>query len=371
MHTLYSSILCSIFLFALHHSHAQDVPILFVTQIPESADFATIGSTFANHRGSVQSAPRGGDLYIRYPDGTLKNLTREAGYGVSAEFQDENAIAVRDPCVHWDGTKALFSMVIGSPARQFQQKNYFWQMYEISGLGKEDTPAITKIPNQDEAYNNITPIYGTDDRIIYTSDRPFRGQQHLYPLLDEYETTPTNSGIWKLDPTSGSIELLDHAPSGDFTPIIDSFGRVIFTRWDHLQRDQQADSDAIGGTFRGMFTCENEKENSPKRLVVDDIAAGDLNNSEVFPEPRSDRPELLAGTNILGHRYNHFFPWMMNEDGSAQETLNHIGRHELHHFFERSLNDDPNLVEFIGERKALNVFQIQESPDYRRNLLRY
>ena len=39
--------------------------------------------------------------------------------------------------------------------------------------------------------------------------------------------------------TSGQLSILDHCPSGNFNPIIDSYGRVIFTRWDHLQRDQQ------------------------------------------------------------------------------------------------------------------------------------
>lgn len=93
-------------------------PILFVTQIPIAADFTTIGSTFGNHRGTMQSVGRGGDLWIRYPDGTLKNLTQAAGYGVTG-FQDDNAIAVRDPAVHWEGSKAIFSMVIGAP-EQYQ-----------------------------------------------------------------------------------------------------------------------------------------------------------------------------------------------------------------------------------------------------------
>ena len=53
----------------------------------------------------------------------------------------------------------------------------------------------------------------------------------------------TVSGLWVLDPATGRLDLFDHAPSGDFKPTVDSFGRVIFTRWDHLQRDQQADAD--------------------------------------------------------------------------------------------------------------------------------
>src|SRR5690242_21696881 len=56
-------------------------PILFVTQVPPEGDFTSVTSTFGNHRGTIDSAPRGGDLWIRYPDGSLKNLTRAAGFG--------------------------------------------------------------------------------------------------------------------------------------------------------------------------------------------------------------------------------------------------------------------------------------------------
>src|SRR5262249_19173639 len=84
-------------------------PILFVTQVPFGNDFATVNSVFGNHLGNTGSGPRGGDLWIRYPDGSLRNLTAEAGYGLAAHQE----IGVREPSVHWSGTKALFSMVIG------------------------------------------------------------------------------------------------------------------------------------------------------------------------------------------------------------------------------------------------------------------
>ena len=73
--------------------------ILFVTQVPIPADFTSIGSTFGNQSPSLDSCGRGGDLYIRYPDGTLRNLTRAAGYGAWG-LQSSNGIAVRQPCVH-------------------------------------------------------------------------------------------------------------------------------------------------------------------------------------------------------------------------------------------------------------------------------
>jgi hypothetical protein len=113
-------------------------PILFATQIPIRDDFVTIGSTFGNHEPSMQQAARGGDLYIRYPNGVLKNLTQLAGYGSAGEFQDDDSIAVRDPAVHWDGNKAIFSMVIGAPEQQYQWETYYWQLYEVTGLGQGD-----------------------------------------------------------------------------------------------------------------------------------------------------------------------------------------------------------------------------------------
>jgi hypothetical protein len=127
---------------------ATPFPILFVTQVPIPYDFTAIASVFGNHRTDMDSVGRGGDLYIRYPDGTLKNLTALAGYGLPGGFQGSTSIAVREPSVHWSGTKALFSMVIGAPPQQYQYVTRYWQIYEVTGLGVGDTPVITKVPNQ-------------------------------------------------------------------------------------------------------------------------------------------------------------------------------------------------------------------------------
>ena len=334
-------------------------PIMFVTQVPVRADFTTIGAVFGNHHADIQSATRGGDLWIRYPNGTLKNLTAAAGYG-SAGQQGANAIAVRDPDVYWDGSKAVFSMVLGAPTQRYQVATFYWQLYEVTGLGVNDTPVITKVPHQPASFNNVSPIYGTDDRIIFTSDRPRNGAAHLYPQLDEYELAPTNSGLWSLDPATGNLRLLNHAPSGDFTPLIDSFGRVLFTQWDHLQRDQQADADAMGTNTYGTFNYSDESAGATR-----------LNDrTEIFPEPRSTRTDLLAGTNLAGHSFNQFFPWQINEDGTDSEVLNHLGRHELHGYIAGALTDDSNITEYYGQysrfnpNRAENLLQLAEDPQH-------
>lgn len=331
-------------------------PVMFVTQFPIAEDFTTIGSTFGNHSGEISVTGRGGDLYIRYTDGSLRNLTQETGYGMTG-FQGADAIAVRDPAVHWSATKALFSMVIGAPPEIFGERNYFWQMYEITGIGQGQTAVITPLANQPLNYNNITPIYGSDDSIIFTSDLPRTKNRFNYPQKDEYESAPTNTGLWKLNQHSGEVTLLQHSPSGSFSPLIDSSGRLVFTRWDHLQRDQQASP--INNIEAFNYLSEPTDANTPR---VDNVL-------EVFPEPRTEEQDLLDGTNLEGHRLNHFFPWQINQDGTEEETLNHVGRHELHSYFNRSINDDSNLLEFTpgidrpNTNSILNTFMLHEDPN--------
>ncbi len=333
-------------------------PILFATQVPFPYDTTTITNVFANHLPSTKAAPRGGDLCILYPDGTLKNLTALAGYGKSGS-QDTNGIAVREPSMHWSGMKALFSMVVGAPTAQNDSTPFYWQMYEITGLGEFQTPVITKVPFQPAHYNNTNPIYGTDDKIIFSTDLPHNGQGHLYPQHDEYRGEPANTGLWRLDPTSGDLTLLDHSPDGDFRPLVDSYGRVIFSRWDHLQRDGNADVDVIDGNKFGSFNYSDESAGAT-------VLAGD--RTEFYPEPQSKRTDLLAGTNMIGFEFNHFIPWEINEDGTSGETMNHVGRHDLNQAFGRSFNDDPKLVNFspsptrTNQNSIFNMVQLAEDP---------
>src|SRR6185436_299461 len=212
MRRTFLGLCCAIALLVQTHvAGAQSNPVLFVTQVPVGG-FTVLTSTFGNHQANPDVAPRGGDLVIRYPDGSLRFLTQEAGYG-SSGLQGANAIAVREPCVHWDGDKALFSMIVGAPTAQYQVNTYRWQIYEVSGLAQGATAVIRKIANQPN-YNNVSPIYATDGRIIFTSDRPRGGEVHLYPQKDEYESAPTVAGIFSLDEGSGDLVLLEHAPSG-------------------------------------------------------------------------------------------------------------------------------------------------------------
>ena len=327
---------------------APSKPVLFVTQMPVGG-FGSLTSTFGNHLATMDSAPRGGDLVIRYPDGSLRFLTQEAGFG-NAGMQGANAIAVREPCVHWSGAKALFAMVVGAPTQQYQVASFRWQIYEVSGLAQGATTTIRRIANQPAGFNNVSPIYATDGRILFTSDRPPSGAAQLYPQRDEYESAFTVAGIYALDESTGDLQLLEHSPSGSFSPSIDSFGRVVFTKWDHLQRDQQGDAPDVVATYKS-FTWASEAANAATTTT--------LAGAEVFPEPRSQGDPAYSPALSL-HTFNHFFPWELNEDGTAEETLNHVGRHELGgSYTDGSFVADANLTYYVSPTLHANQLYIR------------
>lgn len=358
----------ALFFAATPSARALPNPILFVTQQPlrvevnsrtTSQSVMSVASAFSNHLGDTGSAGRGGALWILDTGATVpRNLTAAAGYGGVGQ----PLIAVRQPHVYWDGTKALFSMVVGSPASASDPTQFFWQIYEITNFGIGRTPVITLVPHQPPGANNVSPCYGTDDRIIFSSDRPrdAAGSAHLYPQREEYLLLPTVTGLWSLDRATGDLRLVQHSPSGAFTPFVDSFGRVIYVRWDHLSRDPQATTDRGPGpgdtfaqTFNGTFNYSDES-----------AAATMLPRAEFFPEPRNFDKSGLAGTNLNGNSFNQFTPWMVNEDGTAEETINHVGRHEFYDAIAPSYTNDPNLIplNISGRSVVSNLFQIREDP---------
>lgn len=323
--------------------------ILFVTQVPMPVEVnanqvsnvvVSVATPLGNHLADTAHAGRGGDLWLRLPNGTMTNLTRGAGYGVNGA-QHTNGIAVRQPAMHWSGTKAIFSMVVGAPRFSGDTNKFFWQLYEVSGL-PNGPYSITQVSNQPTNYNNVSPCYGTDERVIFTCDRPRDGAPHLYPQLDEYNDIPTVTGLWSFSPTNalyGDLFLLNHTPSGAFNPIIDSFGRLLFTRWDHLVQDRNATGDRLPGTANATTNgTGNFSDESPLAVF------NSLDRSEIFPEPRTFDATNLAALGVNGQAFNSFFPWQITEDGTDEEVLNHIGRHELVQSIIPSFPGDPNLV---------------------------
>ncbi|MEY2529858.1 MAG: hypothetical protein QOJ05_1948 [Verrucomicrobiota bacterium] len=357
-------------------------PILFVTQVPmpEEVNTRTIPSNymscvspFGSHLGGTAFAGRGGSLWVRFPANPNPNLNHQLvdllavadWSAISGGQPAANTIAVRNPSVFWDKTKAVFSMVAGAPSGPGDTTNFVWQLYEITlptqaQLNAAVRPVVTKVANQ-PAYNNVMPCYAPVGQFVFASDRPYNGQPHL-TQREEYLGLPTVSGLWKLDPAANTLQLLHHAPSGAFSPSIDSAGRIIFVNWDHLSRDIEAvtderDSDPNFGepdpnVFGGWHATGNGSGNFADESAGAAFTLGSPYGQgphlDFFPEPRNADKKTLAlewNNTINGVATNIFLPWMINLDGTGSEILNHVGRHEIAGAFKRSFTTDNNLVD--------------------------
>lgn len=363
--------------------------VLYVTQVPVPDEILSntnhditltrmsIVSAMQNPQATPVNAPRGGALWIRYANGTRRNLTNAAGYGGTVDanfnatgFQGANSIAVAHPFMHWSGTKAIFAMVVGAPTSTSDTTVFHWQLYEITNFASGQTPVITLVSGQPTNYNNIYACYDTQDRIIFVSDAPRGMDAALYPQLDEYIAQPTNTGLWRLDrANSNELVQIVHTPSGAFSPFIDSAGRVIFVQWDHLSRDVSATYDrapntGIGETWtqtsNGNRTYDTEAANS-NYTVGTTTNYGTYNT---YPEPRNfDKTALAAAGNVNGLAFNQFFPWECREDGSSHEVQNHAGRHEISPSFTKSFTDDPALVNSTATgNRTVHMFNVVEDP---------
>jgi hypothetical protein len=345
-------------------------PILFVTQVPmpeevNSRDVRVSNqscvSPFSNHLADMAHAGRGGSLHVRFSNGQVVDLLAVADWAaIPGGRPAANTVAVRNPSVSWAADKAIFSMVIGAPSGPTDTAQFLWQLYEITlptqaQLGAGVMPVITMVPNQPPS-NNIFPSYALGGRIVFASDRPYNGQPHLLQR-EEYLGLPTVSGLWSLDPASaGSLQLLHHSPSGAFSPMVDSAGRLIFTNWDHLSRDPEAVTDSRNGvssapyneTFTQTFNGSGNFADETAGAAFTQVTAMAPNTWDIFPEPRNfDHKTLIDvyGDTINGLATNIFLPWMINLDGTNGEILNHVGRHEVGPGFLRNIKNDPSIVD--------------------------
>lgn len=355
-------------------------PIVFITQppVPREANnititncFSSVVTEFGNQQPDTAHAGRGGDLWLMTTNLGLVNLTRKAGFGASGN-QSGVGIDVRDPAIYWDGSKVLFSMVVGAPTNATDSTTFHWQLYELTNLAAviADTntiPVIVSVANQPTNYNNVGPAYVPGGRIIFMSDRPFNNEPWLYPQLDEYRSEPSVNGCYSLDPATGNLQVLEHLPSGGFNPFIDSFGRLIVTRWDHLIQDGSAAADRYGKTTNGSLNFLSEAVNSPTTQPT---------VTEFFPEPNELDTSALAQQQVNPDVLNIFMPWALDPDGGNEEILNHVGRHEISFTsLKQSFLNDTNLctVTNLASRVTSGVistntnaitsfFQITEDP---------
>jgi hypothetical protein len=123
---------------------------------------------------------------------------------------------IRDPQVHYDGRKILFSYRKGG--------EHSYHLYEIlsDGTGLKQ---LTDGPDDD-----IEPTYGPDDSLIFCSSRCHRFVNCWWTRV---------ATLYRCDGDGRNIRMLSANIEHDNTPWMLPDGRVLYMRWEYVDRNQQ------------------------------------------------------------------------------------------------------------------------------------
>ncbi|MBM3335581.1 PD40 domain-containing protein, partial [Candidatus Sumerlaeota bacterium] len=128
---------------------------------------------------------------------------------------DARGGSIRDPQVHYDAQKIVFSY----------RKNGsdFYNLYEINADGS----GLRQITSGE--FDDYEPIYLPDDRIIFVSTRCKRW----------VNCWMTQVGImYRCNADGSDIQQVSPNPEHDNTPWVLPDGRILYTRWEYVDRSQ-------------------------------------------------------------------------------------------------------------------------------------
>ncbi|MDR2117888.1 MAG: hypothetical protein LBP87_16045 [Planctomycetaceae bacterium] len=190
--------------------------IVFVIRIPGRDHWYV---TFGNYSGPQNDPKR---LAWKEEDGLLW------GYGEGSALVKQNLRTgeltllledekggIRDPQLHYDGQKILFSYRPGG--------THQYHLYEINIDGQNLRQITSGI------YDDIEPTYCPDNSIIFCSSRCKRFVNCWH--------TPVAS-LFRCDADGQNVRLLSSNNDHDNTPWMLPDGRVLYMRWEYVDRSQ-------------------------------------------------------------------------------------------------------------------------------------
>ena len=128
---------------------------------------------------------------------------------------DDPKGTVRDPQLHYNGKKILFSYRPGGTE--------YFHLYEI-GIDGEDLRQLTEGP-----FDDIEPTYLPDGGIMFASSRCKRWVKCWLVNV---------AIIYRCDGDGSNIRPVSSAQSTENTPWVMPDGRVLYTRWEYVDRSQ-------------------------------------------------------------------------------------------------------------------------------------
>lgn len=122
---------------------------------------------------------------------------------------------IRDPSLHWDGERILFSM------QQNAQGDY--HIHEIKSDGS-DLRQLTHLPDTD----NVHPLYLADDDIVFSSTR-----EPKYCMCNRH----IMGNIYRMASDGANIHQITKNTLFDRPTQIMPDGRILYDRWEYIDRN--------------------------------------------------------------------------------------------------------------------------------------
>ena len=160
-----------------------------------------------------------------YPDGVSLRAYDDGGRlcrlnlrtGKLRTLLDDPAGGVRDPQMHYDGKKILFSYRRGgSPS---------YRLYEIN----IDGTGLTQLTPDDGPDDDIEPVYLPDGGIMFVSSRCRRFVNCWFTRVGT---------LHRCDADGSNIRIVSSNNEHDNTPWVLPDGRILYMRWEYVDRSQ-------------------------------------------------------------------------------------------------------------------------------------
>jgi hypothetical protein len=219
---------------------------------------------------------------------------------------EDRAGGIRDPVVHYDGRKILFSY------RRGDSPHYL--LYEIHSDGS----GLRQLT--DGPFDDIEPIYLPDGDILFVSSRCKR--------CVNCHTTNV-AVLHRCDGQGGKIRPLSSNNEHDNTPWVLPGGQILYTRWEYVDRNQMAfhhlwitTPDGVRqtvyyGNQHPGITMIDAKPIPGSRKVVASFSPGhglrEHDGTLTIVDPRNGPDDLNAAQPISGGT-NYRDPWAFSEE---------------------------------------------------------
>ncbi len=224
---------------------------------------------------------------------------------------------VRDPQVHYDGETILFSYRPGGTA--------YYHLYTINKNGSE-LRQITDGP-----YDDIEPTYMPDGRIMFVSSRANRWVNCWLTQV---------AVLYRCNADGSNIEMISPNVEHDNTPWLLPDGRIMYTRWEYINRSQvdyhhlwTTNPDGTNqmvfyGNMHPGILMIDAKPVPDSPLVVASFSPGHGINEHdgviMLVDPRLGPDEMRAARPVSRNAPVYRDPWAFNENSFMAVQGHHL-----------------------------------------------